>query len=533
MRKALGSSWLERTLLNALLTGVLFVAGGSCALAQGPKEASGSRDINSSVGASPVTTPLPLGCDKGGLTGEWPNAFEFKQMDLLKRESLVLSLRELESMCLKSAKYYAKLGEYDLLLGRASEATELLERSLLIEPGQPGVLMDFALALAEIGDHVSSQTLVDQLLSRPDMPLGLKTTLENLKGRRLNGLVLNAQNPIDKNMLTSLESGTTELNGSGLKRAEDASPWTYSGNVQALMGHDNNLNSASFVNTVNLTLPNGVVPLTLDPSSLPQSGITRVGSAQWVAQRHLEEGHLMLSASWMGRQTPGNPGLGFHNEEFIAHLRPKDDLGWHQRAVINHFEVGSSNFYNGLALSLWNEWSGGDLARALWGQEGACHYRLGVDLDKRTYAQDASQNGFYGGVNLGAVCGRKTDQLNVSLQEGVDWASDDFRAGGNQRRQELKVQWLHSLEKVRLGLEIGEQWLKDSTAYSDLLGGIERNTQRTNLRLSFYYPINNFLGMISKSFNWVSSIERQSYRSTISLFNLRGESIQTGLKWEF
>jgi hypothetical protein len=84
-----------------------------------------------------------------------------------------------------------------------------------------------------------------------------------------------------------------------------------------------------------------------------------------------------------------------------------------------------------------------------------------------------------------------------------------------------------------LGLEIGEQWLKDSTTYSDLLGGVERNTQRSNVRLSFYYPINNFLSMMSKSVNWVSSIEKQNYRSTVSLFNLRGESIQTGLKWEF
>jgi hypothetical protein len=261
--------------------------------------------------------------------------------------------------------------------------------------------------------------------------------------------------------------------------------------------------------------------------------MTRVGSAQWIAQRPLEEGQLLLSVSWMGRQTPGNPGLGFHNEEFMAHLRPKEDLGWHQRAVLNHFEVGSSNFYNGLAFSAWNEWNGAGLANAIWGQEGVCHYRLGFDLDKRTYAQDASQNGFYRGVNAGAVCGRKTDQLNISFQEGVDWASDDFRAGGNQKRQEMKVQWLHSLEKAKFGLEIGQQWLKDSTTYSDLLGGIERNTQRSNVRMSIYYPINNFLGMISKSLNWVSSIERQSYRSTISLFNLRGESIQTGLKWEF
>jgi hypothetical protein len=119
------------------------------------------------------------------------------------------------------------------------------------------------------------------------------------------------------------------------------------------------------------------------------------------------------------------------------------------------------------------------------------------------------------------------------FQSGVDWASDKLRAGGNQNRQDLRFQWYKSFEKSRVGVEIGQQWLKDSTTYSDLLGGIERKTQRNSFRLSYQYQIAEKLSMITGDLNWVTSIERQAYRSTISLFNLRGDSVQTGLKWEF
>ena len=124
-------------------------------------------------------------------------------------------------------------------------------------------------------------------------------------------------------------------------------------------------------------------------------------------------------------------------------------------------------------------------------------------------------------------------QFNLVLQNGVDWASDKFRAGGNQNRQDLRFQWYKTYEKSRASVEIGQQWLRDSTTYSDLLGGIERKTQRNSFRISYQYQIAEKLSMIAGDLHWVSSIERQAYRSTIGLFNLRGDSVQTGLKWEF
>jgi hypothetical protein len=98
---------------------------------------------------------------------------------------------------------------------------------------------------------------------------------------------------------------------------------------------------------------------------------------------------------------------------------------------------------------------------------------------------------------------------------------------------EIKAQWFHFFEKDRFGVELGQQWLRDSTTYSELLGGIDRNTQRNSVRMSYQYQILEKLSMMMGSLAWVTSLERQNYRSTISLFNLRGESFQTGLKWEF
>jgi hypothetical protein len=208
-------------------------------------------------------------------------------------------------------------------------------------------------------------------------------------------------------------------------------------------------------------------------------------------------------------------------------------LGWHQRAVLNHFELGGSNFYNGLSWSNWWESDVSREAASYFARQVTCHTKLGVDVDRRTYAQDVTQNGIYLGLMMAGLCGTGQDQFNLTLQEGKDWASDAFRAGGNQSRMEIKAQWFHFFEKDRFGVELGQQWLRDSTTYSELLGGIDRKTQRNSVRMSYQYQIIEKLGMIRGSLAWVTSLEKQNYRSTISLFNLRGESFQTGLKWEF
>jgi len=370
---------------------------------------------------------------------------------------------------------------------------------------------------------------------RPDVPLALRQSMAELKlGKNASLNMGLGASPASESQAGQNKAMSSSVSGLDEKPTQsEASIWRFSGNLGWLTGQDSNLNSASFVNTVNLTLPNGVVALTLDPTSLPQKGVVQMGTAQIIAQRPVGDMTLLLSGSWMGRQTPGNPGLGFNNEEWVVHLRPQSDVGWHQRAVVNHFELGNSNFYNGLTWSNWWQTDISEKVRPYTGQEASCFSKLGLDVDRRTYAQDPTQNGVYLGASLGGLCSTARNQFNISLQDGQDWASDVLRAGGNQHRLELKFQWFHYVEKARFGVEMGQQWLRDSTTYSELLGGIDRITQRNSVRMSFQYQLIEKLSMMQGSLVWVTSLERQSYRSTISLFNLRGESLQTGLKWEF
>ena len=495
----------------------------------------------------------PIHCEGPLLLGGIPNALLFQKMDGIAQDAWIERLRVLEPSCLRSAGFYAVLGQWLLVTRHPRDAIEALERSLLIEPEQAGVQLDFALALAESGSAVMAKALTDQIMLRPDVPLALKEKINELRSSEF------AQKK-DKEG-SSLEIGSVQREGlSNIKALGSEEAWGVSGHVQMMLGHDNNLNSASFVNTVNLTLPNGIVPLTLDPSSLPRGGGTLVASSQVVAQRPWGEHQLIMSGSWMGRDTPQDPSLSFHNEEFLASVKPKSDLGWHFKSVLNHFELGASNFYNGLSMTAWKQTAGlgfdrekassfanehqgsvssPDINASPLGpglpREDAlrCFNKWGAEVDRRTYAQDASQNGLYAGLLIGVSCKLNRSQFNLVFQSGVDWASDKLRAGGNQNRQDLRFQWYKSFEKSRVGVEIGQQWLKDSTTYSDLLGGIERKTQRNSFRLSYQYQIAEKLSMITRDLNWVTSIERQAYRSTISLFNLRGDSVQTGLKWEF
>jgi hypothetical protein len=617
----------------------------------------GKVDIKDSVGQ----------CPESGILSTDVDAKRFLSGSQSDQDSEIAQLRSHEPNCLKVPEYYAHLGQYLLLSKKSREAVEALERSLLLKSDQPGVQLDFALALGLGGDIDSANALLTQVLSRDDVPEGLRRTLEGFlakgfvgvnagngseptinngfsqgvwplfsrnAGKPLgasNSLNVQSQNLAQGQVLSSdpktsalidsrLEDASRQKSagfglsvkpetefGSGLQNGlgtglvaksgsemsslgslgkdnkagigikSDSDGWHWSGSMQTMLGRDTNLNSASYTSIINLTLPNGIVPLALDASSLPQAGPTQVFAAQAMAQRTLGDRVLSMGGTLMQRQTPNLPSLSLQNQELTLQLRPKAELGWSQRAVLTHFELGGANFFNGLSFTMWKEWlaptlegsfrawtipkvlqnqkenkvdglSGGlntslgfdtsNQASSRHSHEGSrnglvCHYLTGLEVDRRTYSQDSSQDGAYRGVLIGALCRTESSQLNVVAQTGTDWASDINRAGGNQQRQELKVQWAHTWGLGRLGLEWGEQRLLDNQIYSELLGGVVRNTTRENIRLSWDYKVTEKLVMIEGSLHWVSFWEALQYRSSVELFNLKGQSIQTGLKLDF
>ena len=594
----LGFAGLKASLLRA---SVVLLASGSLTnpvLAQ-------THTLPDWVAQEATPTDLSPTCPEKSALADADNTKRFLHLTLVQQDEALMALKGHEPVCLKSPQYYALLGQDLLLANRAQDAIEALERSLLLNAEQPGVQLDFAQALALTGDTLSADSLLHQILARSDVPEALRLTMEGLLeggwgrfdrrkgevgGVDLSGygadsplaLASSVQDPALNTPITAITPITMEAQVQ--KAGIPEKTWTTSGSLQSLLGYDSNLNSASYTNTINLTLPNGVVPLLLDAASLPQAGPTQVYAAQGQAQRSFGDQALSVSGTWMQRQTPNTSNLGFRNQEIAVQWRPKNQLGWTERGVLTHFELGGFNFFEGLSYSMWKEWRSEGLAAVMSkiklsvkdtsaqtstlavdaapGQgpasssaaapqspllgspragivssqassDWACHYLAGFELNRRTYAQDRSQNGTYLGALGGGLCSSPYNQVNLTLQGGLDQASDASRAGGNQQRQEFKLQWLHAFEHSRVGLEWGQQRLWDAQIYSELLGGVVRNTLRQNIKLSLDYVITEKLGMIGGSMHWVSFWETLRYRSSVDLFNMKGESVQTGVKWDF
>jgi tetratricopeptide (TPR) repeat protein len=82
------------------------------------------------------------------------------------------------AQCQTDAEFLAQLGFLLNAQGRYTEALDHLERALMLNPGLKGAQIDYAVALAGIGDYASALTLVQDLLADPALPSGLVPVLQ-------------------------------------------------------------------------------------------------------------------------------------------------------------------------------------------------------------------------------------------------------------------------------------------------------------------------------------------------------------------
>ena len=324
------------------------------------------------------------------------DAAKFERLSVSEKMAEITDLVHQESLCLKNSAYYARLGLYWLLLPSAQDALEPLERSLLLNTEQPSVQLDFALSLALTGDLNSANALLDQVLQRSDMPESLRQALGEVRTQgwgvlsnpmiglhQTKGLASSwRQGPLISDLgnkaaasgveglpaLTlSQEAGVPGQRPAPSVDESSRAPWRGSGSVQAMVGADTNLNSASYTSTINLTLPNGIVPLALDASSLPKKGGALVLAGQGLAQTSLGSQLLGVSGTWMERKSPGLPELTISNQEIAVQVKSKEKWGWGQRGGLTHFELGGAAYFDGFNYNLYKEWSAPILERLLNG----------------------------------------------------------------------------------------------------------------------------------------------------------------------
>jgi hypothetical protein len=405
---------------------------------------------------------------------------------------------------LQRADFFAYQGQLMLLEGRFVDALAALERSILLDNARLGVQLDYVLALSKTGDIDSARALALQVLERDDAPVAVRLALESV--------------------LRDEQQAQQRLAAGSIDR------WQWRGSVQSLLGRDSNLNSATSADTINLTLPNGIVSLPIDASSKPKSGLASTTSGRLVGQASLDGGLLVVHGEWRERVAPGNNEFGYRQQDASMLYRPNDQDAWASRVTLNTFNMGRAPIYQGLAAAAWKEFS----ARGLHESMAGCNFRAGSEIERRTYMQDETQNGVYASLLGLVLCSQGDSSYQFGLQGGKDLASVQSRAGGDQARLDIRAAWDRQWEWARTSVEWVGSALQDSRAYSELLGGQTRATTRQNLRVSVTKRLNSegYLNSWGGLYS-VTVLEVLRHKSNIGLFDVSARSLSTGLRYEF
>jgi len=402
------------------------------------------------------------------------------------------NLRHLFEDCLPRWDYFAYQGQILLTQERFADALVALERALMLDATQLGVQLDYSVALARTGDAASARALAQQLLEGKAPPPAVRQMLE-----------------------AALREGPTP--------PKPQSTWEWRGSVQSLLGKETNLNSATNAEAINLILPNGIVSLPLDASSKPRSGVASISTGHVMAKTSLGAGQLVFQGDWRERLASGNTEVSYRQQDASMLWRSRASNAWAARLALSSYSFGGAFLFQGQTVTAWKEISNKD-----------CSLFAGLETERRNYAQDSTQNGVYDSAFVSTMCVNGQSNFRVGMQAGTDRANLSSRAGGNQSRLDFKAVWERQWPWARTTAEVMSSQLKDSSAYSDLLGGEVRTTHRQNLRIS----VIKRLYLEEKLNSWggwylVSALEVLRQKSNLVLFDINGESLYSGLRYEF
>ncbi len=399
-----------------------------------------------------------------------------------ERQQALDALVGLEDVCRNRSDYFAWLGSLHLTLHHPQRAASALEKALLLDPNLAGAQLDYAQALAELGENASARDLASTVLARPDIPSALHEWLTSQLG---------------------------ELAGE---------TWKMTWLAQSLLGRETNLNSAPASNLLTLTLPGGSVPVVLGENQRPEAGMASLNTGAFEATRLWGPGQITLSGDATLRAPPGHTDSALQWVDGAA-LWTQPLLGGDAgaRLAATRLWMGGFELYDENAGKLFME-------QPLVVGETACRYGFGGDYSARSYPAAPILDGRYSGLELGLGCQHDQTLVMATGQWGWDRAQSPMRLGGNQERDDFSLMASHPLGPGQLTLT--GQWsrLQDQAVYSTLLGGMTREILREAARLEYDHPL---------SVHWtlLGYLERTSQNSNISLFTLENQAIYFGLRW--
>lgn len=421
---------------------------------------------------------------------------------LASRADLQQRLQALEAMadqCMGRATFHAQRGVLLQLLGQASDAIEALERSLLLEPDQPGTLLDYALALRAVGDPASATALLGALSQRADVPAALQPLL-----------------------LRQLAEASAP-----------ARAVQYRVRFSTALGADSNLNNAPSADGFTLTLPWGNADLALDEASRARPGAAWLNTLQGQALLGTEAGQLwVMQAELRTRQTE-QPATAYHQADLVGTWlqAPAASSQWQARLALSSLTFGGQALQQSQRAAVSHQWR---LPVPGWG--GLCRPLAGLELETRHYPSAPSLDGRYQGLTAAVACGPEpghTDQtarsrFNLQWRLGQDQAANPQRSGADSSTAELRAGWGRSWFDKDLTADYSIAAQQDASGYSPLLSNnAARNTLRHTLHLELAAtPQRLFAGG-----QWFVAADATLQTSNLAPFAIRGQALYTGFRW--
>ena len=425
------------------------------------------------VAAQPAGRSLPLQAEAGAAVPDAARPLACRTLNA----SLEALLAEV-AQCQTDAEFLAQLGFLLNAQGRYTEALDHLERALMLNPGLKGAQIDYAVALAGIGDYASALTLVQDLLADPTLPSGLVPVLQ----RQI------------ENLSVSMNTGA----------ATPDKPLRVRGTAGVQVGYATNPLGSPNLSSLILTFPGLPVELPLDGSYLARPG--SYGRADASLSMRYDAGNDVLYDFFGGVQ-------GFRSVLAESSRSQQAEFAVERMAGSNSLGNGSSPvaFYQGLSVLGLHTAAGvryqsqiltagvelpGLTGWQLFSSDPApnCRSRVGFEAFNRELSSNRLLSGLYGGVSGQWRCYPAQGGFwQLGLVAGRDHGKQQTRPGGDQiqyaaraSRLWLNRQWAPSgLERAgNLLVVAAVTGLQDTTAYSPLLDyGRVRQIHQFNLRV--------------------------------------------------
>lgn len=407
--------------------------------------------------------------------------------DLDDRAAALYQLDAHAQACTHNADWHAQRGALLLDLGRTAEAAEHLERALLLDPRLAGARIDYADALAALGDLDAARELARGLLRLPELPAGARRHLE-ARLRHWTEIVPSV-----------------------------ATPWRRRIELAALLGWERNLNGGPAADTLLLTLPEGSIALPIAASERPRAGTAVQTSAEVQALRPLgDDWSLFLRGQLRQRDAAGGDSdyLVGHIDAYLLHQRNNQETSLQLARLDQRF--GDRHLLAETRLAAQHQWL-----------EAPCRPRVGVDAARRDYPATPQLGGTQLGLRIGLMCVQGAWRTDLDLRAATDSPLRAARPGGTQDWLELQgsAVWQGPRYRAEASASLGQ--VRDREGYSPLLdNGETRTILRQSVRVEFARPF-------APRWEAVLAAEHFRQRANLALFELNNHGLYFGVRHRY